>query len=272
MAVWDRFLTERDQAVRSLYGSRPMGFGKRPVVLVVDINFNFTGDRPEPILESMKRWRNSCGEEGWQGAQNTAMMVEAARRKRIPIIFTTEEDQRADGWDSGRWADKNSRRTEDRAYDLEELRRGGEATMSDRPGYLPRRGKLMNSLVAPVPGDLIVGKRKPSAFFGTLLASYLVDLAADTVLVAGSTTSGCVRASVIDGFSYNYRMMVVEECTFDRFEASHAIELFDMHMKYADVVSLEEALRYLAELPEGLFDEQMPSLPQYSAALKSEAA
>ncbi len=260
MAVWDRFLTEQDRAVQALYGSKPEGFGKRPVVLVIDINYNFTGDKPEPILESIKRWRNSCGEEGWYSAQKAGTLVQAARAKRIPILFTTEEDQRADGWDSGRWADKNARRKEDRAYDRDALRQMGEAAVADRPGYLPRTGKLMNSLVAPVAGDILIGKRKPSAFFGTLLASYLIDLQADTILVCGSTTSGCVRATVIDGFSYNYRMMLVEECNFDRFEASHAIELFDMHMKYADVVSLEETLRYLEELPEGLFDVQMPSL------------
>ena len=114
--------------------------------------------------------------------------------------------------------------------------------------------------IAPHAIDVVIAKNKPSVFFGTLLAAYLVDLQADSLIVCGSTTSGCIRATVIDGFSYNYRMSVVEECTFDRSEASHAINLFDMHQKYADVVALDQVLAYLDQLPEGLFDVQMPSL------------
>lgn len=259
MALWDDFLTDRDQEVREHYGSRPQGFGKRPVVMVIDINYNFTGDRREPILESIKRWRNSCGEEGWDAAQRTADLIEAAREKRIPIMYTTETDQRADGWDSGRWADKNERRQEDRAHDREI---DEEDIDQSRPGILPRTGKGMHEAIAPRPQDILIGKKKPSAFFGTLLQSYLNELQADTMILAGGTTSGCVRATVVDGFSYHYRMMLVEECVFDRFQASHAVNLYDMHMKYADVVALDETVEYLTSCQEGLFDEQLPSLAE----------
>lgn len=265
MAVWDKFLTERDQAVRSHYGSKLMGFGKRPVVMVIDINYNFTGDKPEPILESIKRWRNSSGEEGWYAAQKVGVLLKAARAKRLPIIYTTEVDQRFDGFDSGRWADKNARRVEDRKYDRETTAELGLQN-PDMPGYLVRTGKGMNEEIKPQVGDILIGKSKPSAFFGTMLASYLMDLQADTVLVTGSTTSGCVRATVIDGFSYNFQMILVEEGCFDRFEASHAVNLFDMHMKYADVVSLQQTLDFLTGLPVGLFDEEIPSLKQLQEA------
>lgn len=260
---WDTFLTERDQSVRELYGSKIGGFGQRPVVMVIDINYNFTGDKREPILESVKRWRNSCGAEGWDAALKTGDLVRVARKKRIPIIHTTEVDQRADGWDSGRWADKNARRGEDRAYD----RQHAESGNGDRlPGMLPRTNKAVHAGLEPRAGDIFVGKFKPSAFFGTTLISYLVDLQADSILVCGSTTSGCVRATVVDGFSYNYRMSIVEECTFDRFEASHAMNLFDMHMKYADVKPFSDVVAYIDELQVGLFDQQMPSLREYEAA------
>ena len=96
-------------------------------------------------------------------------------------------------------------------------------------------------------------KDKPSVFFGTPLMSYLHELQVDTLLVTGTTTSGCVRATVVDAFSYNFRVVVVEECVFDRGQASHKVNLFDMQAKYADVVSLEAALHYLVELPKDLY-------------------
>ena len=104
--------------------------------------------------------------------------------------------------------------------------------------------------IAPESRDYIVPKLKPSMFFGTPLVSLLRGLEIDTLLVAGTTTSGCVRATVIDAFSYEYKVALVEECNFDRGEASHAINLFDMNAKYADVISLAEAKTYLAETPD----------------------
>jgi len=80
-------------------------------------------------------------------------------------------------------------------------------------------------------------KVRPSMFFGTALAAYLTSLRVDTVLVCGCTTSGCVRATVVDAFSYSYKTIVVEECTFDRSAVSHKVNLFDMHQKYADGTS-----------------------------------
>ena len=86
----------------------------------------------------------------------------------------------------------------------------------------------------------MVRKQKPSAFFGTPLQSYLNLLGADSLVVTGGTTSGCVRATVVDAFSANYRVAVVAEACFDRVQSSHALSLADMHAKYADVVSASE--------------------------------
>jgi nicotinamidase-related amidase len=128
-------------------------------------------------------------------------------------------------------------------------------------------GNTIIAPIAPRPEDIVIEKGKPSVFFGTLLSSYLVDLQADSIIACGTTTSGCVRATVIDGFSLNFRMSVVEECTFDRGQASHAINLFDMHQKYADVVPLAETLEFLRQLPRGLFDARMPILRERAASL-----
>lgn len=219
---------EREVLVAAGYGQRA-GFGASPVLLVVDVNHNFCGDHPAPILESVQTWRNSCGEHAWEALPHLRQVIDAARRSGIPVIYTTGQDPRPDGLDSGRWADKNRRRGED-------------------TGAHRGVGNQIMPQIAPTDADIVIAKPKPSAFFATQLASLLVELGADTVLVCGSTTSGCVRATVLDGFSLNYRMGVIAECTFDRIQLSHRVNLLDMDQKYADVVSLQESLAYLEEL------------------------
>jgi maleamate amidohydrolase len=94
--------------------------------------------------------------------------------------------------------------------------------------------------VAPIAGELIANKQHASAFFGTSLASWLLSHRVDTLLIAGCTTSGCVRASVIDASAHGLRPIVVAECVGDRAEEPHRANLFDMEQKYADVVPLDE--------------------------------
>jgi maleamate amidohydrolase len=248
MAGWDRFLTERDKAVfdASGYGRRG-GLGKRPVLLVVDVSYGFCGDRPEPVLESIKRWHNSCGEVAWEGIAAIRELLDAARAKRLPVIYSTGVNLRPDGFDSGRWADKNPRQ-----YEAD-----------------PRENDIVDE-IAPTDVDIVIPKYKPSVFFGTALASYLTDLQADSVIVCGTTTSGCVRATVVDAFSLNYRVAVVEEGTFDRGEASHWINLSDMDRKYADVMPLLDVLDVIEALPAGLFDDRMPALATASVVAAHE--
>lgn len=235
MATWDDILTPRDKEVFALsgYGKRA-GFGQRPAMLVIDVNYNFVGDKPEPILDSVKRFRNSCGAEGWEGVYRIRELLTEARKKHLPTFYTTGHDDRTNAVAFGRWQAKNSRSTEDmtEAWD---------------------KGNTIVEEITPQNGDIVVRKQKPSAFFGTPLISMLNEVHADSVLVAGTTTSGCVRASVIDAFSYNLKVSVIEECVFDRGQASHKINLFDMAMKYADVISLKEATDYIRGLPDNLF-------------------
>ena len=100
----------------------------------------------------------------------------------------------------------------------------------------------------------MIDKQKPSGFFGTNMAAYLTLLGCDSVVLTGTTTSGCVRATAVDAFSLNYRVALAEEGCFDRSQASHALSLCDMHAKYADVVKTAEVLSFFAGLPDGLFD------------------
>jgi len=94
--VWDKFLTERDRAVFAAggFGARA-GFGKRPALLIIDVNWAFCGERPEPILESIKRWRTSCGEDAWVALPYIRQLIDRAHAKGLPVIYTTGE----------RWAD-----------------------------------------------------------------------------------------------------------------------------------------------------------------------
>lgn len=217
---WDAYLSEQDRLVMAGagYGSRGR-LGARPALLVIDVTYAFCGDRPEPVLESIKRWRNSSGEAAWEAIGHIQELLAAARDAGAPVIYT-----RGLGSDvpSGRWADKNTRARED----------------SDDAHEIVRE-------VAPHKGEIVLRKAKPSGFFGTPLASLLVDAGADSLIVCGGTTSGCVRATVVDGFSYNYPVSVAVDATFDRVQASHWIGLFDMEMKYADVLPTGDLVTHL---------------------------
>jgi maleamate amidohydrolase len=235
--IWNQFLTERDKEVfaTSGYGARG-GFGKRPALLIIDVNYAFCGEQSEPILESIKKWRNSCGEDAWVAIPYLKKLIDAARGKGLPVIYTTGI-RREDNWDSGSWSWKNARNGE-------------------RPQALGvnRDGNDIVDEIAPAPQDIVVLKQKPSGFFGTNMLSYLVLLGCDSVIVTGTTTSGCVRATVLDAFSNNFHVALAEEGCFDRSQASHAINLCDMNAKYADVVKTDEVLAYFSSLPAGLFE------------------
>jgi len=229
--IWSEFLTERDKQVfeKSGFGAEA-GFGEKPALLVIDVSYNFCGDKREPILDSIKKFHNSCGEDAWDALPHIRKLIDKCHEKDIPVIYTTGT-VREDGWDAGGWAWKNSRTDED-------------VTAPKTTGF-NRDGNDIMDEIAPSPQDIVIYKHKPSAFYGTPLSGFLNDLGADSLLVTGTTTSGCVRASVIDAFSNNYRVAVVEEGCFDRSQASHAINLCDMHAKYADVVTTEDALAYV---------------------------
>jgi maleamate amidohydrolase len=235
--IWNKFLTERDKEFFAHKGfGAKAGFGKRPALLIIDVNYAFCGDKREPIMESVKRWPTSCGEEAWDALPVLSRVIDVARGQGVPVIYTTGIS-RDDKWDMGSWRWKNSR--------------AGEATPARHSNH---DGNEIMPQIAPGARDIVVPKQKPSGFHGTNLLSYLTMLGCDSVIVCGTTTSGCVRGTVIDSFSYNFRTAVIEDGCFDRSQASHAINLFDMHAKYADVVTSEEVIVFLKSLPANKYD------------------
>lgn len=227
--IWDKFLTERDKKVYAAagYGKRG-GFGKRPALFIIDVQYNFCGDKPEDILEGLKQYRTHCGPEAWKAVEHIVPLLELARAKNIPVFYT-ESARRPDMIDSGVQVGKNHRGKEKTSTE------GTHATETVAP-------------LAPRPQDIRIGKRKPSCFFGTIFMSHLNFFDVDTLILTGCTTSGCLRATAVDAYSYNFKVVIPEETAFDRFEASHAINLFDLNCKYADVIPSVEVKDYLSGL------------------------
>jgi maleamate amidohydrolase len=139
------------------------GFGKRPSLVVIDVNWLFRGDKPEPILDSIKRWRSSRGEESWVAVEYIRQLVEAARGKGLPVIYTTNYSRLGDNWDAGSWRWKNKRRDEDKTRSLTNLDPSEIVTP-----------------IAPGPRDTVIHKQKSSGFFGTNMAAYLTLLDCDS--------------------------------------------------------------------------------------------
>ena len=175
-------------------------------------------------------------------------MIDKAHEKGLPVIYTTGI-RREDNWDSGSWSWKNNRSSEKPQVPMSNI-----------------DGNQIVDEIAPSPQDIVIYKQKPSGFFGTNMTSYLTLLGCDSVIVTGTTTSGCVRATVLDAFSQNYRVALAEEGCFDRSQASHAINLCDMNAKYADVVKTAEVLEYFDSLPGNLFDLPKGAAPEMAAA------
>jgi nicotinamidase-related amidase len=229
--VWDRFLTEQDRAALKLGSDERVGFGNRPALLLIDLYRWVFGDEAQPLVEAIKTWPASCGLAGWNALPHIQRLLATAREVGIPVIHVTGLDGAGVvGWSEAAHRDRASTRP--------------DASDPARMDRIRRRYDIVDE-VAPIEGEAVLRKTSPSAFWGTPLVGHLRYLDVDTLLVVGESTSGCVRASVVDGATYRYRMIVVEEGVFDRHEAPHAINLFDMHQKYADVVPLETALQYL---------------------------
>lgn len=231
---WDDFLTQQDKDHLAVTWNKnePFGFGDKPALLIIDDYYDALGTKRQPLLESIKSWPMSCGLEGWAAIDRTVPLLQAARDNGIPVVFV----KGVDGGFPSPWARAGHQPR--------------QPELPPSPEELARANDIVDEL-RPLPGELIIQKAAPSAFAGTPLQYHLSYLGIDTVIACGETTSGCVRATVVDGATARFRIGVVSDCCFDRTQASHFINLFDMHQKYADVVTSSAAVEYFRLLDGG---------------------
>ncbi|HEX3615868.1 MAG TPA: isochorismatase family protein [Solirubrobacteraceae bacterium] len=226
---WTRFLTPRDRehlAATGLDQRHRFGLGQRPALLVVDDYYAAVGIERESLLDSIRTWPWSCGLDGWAALDRTVGLLTAARRAGIPIVYLRDMPGFPSPWGP----------------------RVPRAGLPEIPDELADRANEIVAEVAPLEGELVLEKAAASAFHGTPLLFHLNYLDVDTLLVCGEATSGCVRATVVDGATFRYRVGVIADCCFDRSEASHWINLFDIDLKYGDVMSADAVEAYLMTL------------------------
>ena len=190
------------------------GFGDRPALVVVDMTLGFTD--PESSL--------ACDLEG--PVENIAKLLDAARGAGIPVVFTTVSYGEGDKLTAAAFLDK--------VPALLTLAAGSRWTEID-----PR--------LAPRPSEPVLNKLFASGFFGTPLGALLTAAGVDTLVVTGASTSGCVRATVVDALQYGFRPVVPREAVGDRNPEAHEANLYDIDAKYGDLIPSEEALAYLEE-------------------------
>ena len=191
------------------------GFGRRPALLVIDVNVGFT-DPASPLV---------CDLDGVVAA--IGRLLDEARRAQIPVVYTTVSYTEGDKTAAAAFIEK--------VPALLTLEAGSRWVEID-----PR--------VAPLPHEPVLNKLFASAFFGTALSSLLAAAGCDSVIVTGASTSGCVRATAVDALQHGYRPLVPRDAVGDRNPAAHEANLYDIDAKYGDVVSLDDAIGHLEEV------------------------
>lgn len=221
------FNGEEAGAYQRQHGGQRNELGRRPCLLVVDVVRAFTGWPGQTLAASVADWPTSCGPAAWRAMPQLRSTLDLAVNHEWPVVYTTARTGGA-AWFGGTVK--------------------GEISAMGSPMDLPGAQEIPGD-IAPPTGALIIDKPKASAFFGTVLLSYLIRTGVDCLVVTGATTSGCVRATVVDGHSHGYPVFVVEEACFDRARLSHGVSLFEMNAKYADVLSIAELAKLAHHTP-----------------------
>ena len=209
-----------DEEILEIYEPyrRELRVGRNPAILAIDLYNKAYRGGDRPVREVNRRYEGSCGENAWRAIKPTQALLAAARKAGLPVFYSTRHADTA--------VRSTNRRMPTEAEELYHIK----------------------DEVAPQSGEIVIYKERASAFFGTPLIAHLRKVGADSLIILGESTSGCVRASTVDAYSYGFHNVVVEECTYDRSMLSHKINLFDMHHKYADVMHVDEVMAHLQGL------------------------
>lgn len=241
-APWADLISPAEWALHTAagYGARPVP-GRRPALLVIDMTYEFTGDGPGELDTPavLERFPNACGRPAQDAVPRIASLIERARATGVPVCYSTMTDDR------GTWTGKN--------------RRAAELAAA------PRRVHGIHADLAPAADDVVVTKPSASALYATPLLDELRAREVDTVVVTGCTTGGCVRATVLDAFGAGLSVLVPHDAVFDRSPTPHAASLFDLEMRYANVIDTAGAAAYLAACVAGEPYECAPWSPEAGA-------
>jgi maleamate amidohydrolase len=219
VAIWDDVVPPEERALYDRGGwGGVAGFGRQPALLIVDMYTAFV-DPAFPFSSP----------DAPAAVAAISQMLQQARASGIPVFYSRAQRAR-NASERGRWK---------------------ASAMQSPIMARPEAYKIVDDL-APLPTESVVVKTAPSAFHGTNLFSLLVFHGIDTVIVTGTVTSGCVRATVVDAFSYNFRVIVPVEGVYDRSRTSHKVALWDIYTRYGDVLPTAEILDYLRRTKDGI--------------------
>ena len=227
---WDGYIPEEEMAVYREAGfGQEVGLGERPALLVIDVQYRSTGRKSTPLPEALIEYPSSCGEAGWHAIPQISLLIETFRKLQLPILYP---------------------------YVAPKSEHSAGQFEAKIPGLMsiPEDGYAFHDAVKPMDGDILIPKIHASAFSGTPLVRHLVGMGIDTVVLTGCTTSGCVRCAAVDANSYNFRTIVAEDAVFDRSRHCHAINLFDIASKYADVMPTESLVPLLEGISLGVVE------------------
>ncbi|MBL8091825.1 MAG: isochorismatase family protein [Anaerolineales bacterium] len=192
-----------------------LGFGKKPAILVVDFINAYTVDSSPLYTPQVVT-----------AIEETIPLLSLARQKNVPVLYT-------------------------KVLYNKNFKDGGIFIQKVPVLKKMIEGEPLAEIVPQLPpaeSDIIIIKQYASAFFGTSLAATLTSMGIDTLILTGCSTSGCIRASAVDGMQYGFRVIVPRECVGDRHSAPHEANLFDINSKYGDVVAKDEVMEYLKQL------------------------
>lgn len=223
---WEDHLTPEDRAVleRGKWAQRA-GFGQRPALILIDCQYYMVGIRG--ASDNAEKYPLSCP-TGFAATDQMMRLLAASRAAKIPVIFTRFVVDPIND-DVGMFNRKI----------------GAGISKSENVYFKGTHGCEIVDDLKPLPTEIVLDKKKKSAFFGTPLISLLIDRRVDTCIIVGGSTSNCIRATVLDSEQYNFFTIIPEEAVYDRLPLVHKINLFDMNRTYGDVLPTEEVLAYI---------------------------
>lgn len=219
---WDDLVAADEVEIyRDFFNRQERIVGPQPALLAIDLFEKMYYGGPKPVREVNKEFPGACGIHAWDAIEPTQRLFAAARTAGIPVIYTTA-------------APPSNARV--------------PATNRQSRTVSPE-GYRIRQEFAPEPGDLVITKERASGFYGTPLVAHLQKMGVRSLIMCGESTSGCLRASTVEGFNQGFHMTVAEECCYDRSMLSHKVALFDLHHKYADVMHVEDIVAHLEGMP-----------------------